>query len=231
MKKMIIFFIVLLSISYCNNVSDVHAKTVKEIRRELINMYGPEITKAIGSDWIIQDMKKTTLLNPDGTNGNYLVVLAFKARSTDREIDRGKILVYQIVNESIQKKWTSTESIEADFGIIEKVQGNLTGEHIDSIVVTFLAGRLNHVWIYLWEGDKAELISPKDTGNNNLSLFKGPDGDIWFDDVDNDGIAEIIVGEHYGPQTPGGEVDKHLNYKWNPVKRQFYLWKTDIVNP
>lgn len=123
--------------------------------------------------------------------------------------------------------WEDTDKVVGREGLVEIRDINKDGKK--EIIARWSVGMrpADNVWIYTWEnsGNSAKLISPIE--RPGLSLFSG---NVEIEDLDGDGIDEVIVGHEIG-NPEGGPIPtghEEIIYKWDGKEyKEFSRKKTE----
>ena len=98
-----------------------------------------------------------------------------------------------------------------------------------------VTGRNNAFYVYKFAGDRFKIITPVRTVEGitpsgsilkyNDTLLSGDSGLTQMEDIDNDGVQEITVGDWMGAigDNAGGKDIKIYKYDGD----KYYLWKED----
>jgi hypothetical protein len=142
----------------------------------------------------------------------------------------GGIIVFKLINNESTFFWESKEIINQ--GRPARFQ-DINSDGIKEIVWEYylgVTGRDNCFYVYKFENSGFELITPLltttpsgSTWNYNTTLLCGDSGLTQMEDIDNDGVQEITVGDWIGAigDNAGGKDIKIYKYDGD----KYYLWK------
>jgi len=146
----------------------------------------------------------------------------------------GGIIVFKLVNDKPVFFWESKEIINQ--GRPAHFQ-DINNDGINEIVWEYylgVTGRDNCFYVYKFENSGFKLITPLltttpsgSTWNYNITLLCGDSGLTQMEDIDNDGVQEITVGDWMGVigDNAGGKDIKIYKYDGD----KYYLWKEEKI--
>src|SRR3989344_789865 len=146
----------------------------------------------------------------------------------------GGLIVFKLENGRPVFFWESSENIN-----VGRIGGfmDINSDGIPEIVWEYdlgVTGRNNAFYVYKFENSGFKLITPLltttpsgSTWNYNITLLCGDSGLTQMEDIDNDGVQEIMVGDwkgSIGDNTAGKDIKI---YKYDGDK--YYLWKEEKI--
>ena len=149
----------------------------------------------------------------------------------------GGLIVFKLENGRPVFFWESSENIN-----VGRIGGfmDINSDGIPEIVWEYdlgVTGRNNAFYVYKFAGDRFKIITPVRTVEGitpsgsilkyNDTLLSGDSGLTQMEDIDNDGVQEITVGDWMGAigDNAGGKDIKIYKYKGE----RYYLWKEEKI--
>ena len=148
----------------------------------------------------------------------------------------GGIIVFKLENDKPVFFWESEENINRDAAGF----GDINNDGIPEIVWGYdlgVTGRNNAFYVYKFIGNGFRIVTPVDAWETVTSpgtvlkysrtLLSGDSGLTYMEDIDKDGIQEIIVGDWKGNigDNAGGKDIKIYKYDGD----KYYLWKEETT--